>query len=133
MIVEGRCHCGAVSYVAQGAAEHHTLCHCTDCRRWSGAPMCGWLGYKADQVAIIGETVDYASSEHGRREFCPTCGTGMFYRNEVVLPGMIDIPSGTLDDPGAVPPSAHIMASERLAWMDGVNSLPEFRTYPGME
>ena len=32
----------------------------------------------SDQVEISGEPAVYRSSEHGRREFCPVCGTGLF-------------------------------------------------------
>ena len=131
--VQGRCHCGAISYVARGDIAHHALCHCADCRRWSGAPMVGWIALPSDQVEISGEPAMYRSSEHGRREFCSGCGTGLFYRNEAVLPGLIDIQSGTLDAPAAHAPAAHIMTAERLGWLDGMEALPKFRTYPGLD
>ena len=132
MPTTGRCHCGAITYSAEGAAEHHALCHCVDCRVWSGAPMAGWIAWKEDRVTISGEPVTYTSSEHGRRDFCGTCGTGLFYRNAEYLPGIIDIHSGTLDDYAAYPPGAQIMAKDRVAWMDSVEDLPRFETYPSM-
>jgi hypothetical protein len=48
--VTGRCHCGAIRYTAGGAAEHHALCHCTDCRPWSGAPMVGSIAFHDDEA-----------------------------------------------------------------------------------
>lgn len=129
----GGCMCGAVRYEASGDPQHHALCHCKDCRDWSGAPMMGWMMFKADQVTVAGAPVTYASSEHGRRDFCGTCGTGLFYHNEEMLPGMIDIQSGTLDAPEADPPGAEIMVKERLAWMDDAADLPKFQSYPGMD
>lgn len=133
MALSGQCHCGAVRYSVEGEPEHHALCHCGDCRRWSGAPMSGWIAFRADRVSVTGETSEYRSSEHGRRDFCGTCGTGLFYHNAEVLPGLIDIQSGTLDDPGAVVPGAEIMTNERLAWLDDLADLPKFSTYPGMD
>lgn len=130
MSVTGRCHCGAIKWSAEGQAAHHALCHCDDCRRWSGAPLVGWIAWPADQVTITGETAVYASSTHGSREFCAACGTGLFYRNEAVLPGMIDIQSGTLDDPNGHPPGAQIMVKDRLSWVSGISDLPEFQAYP---
>ena len=82
---------------------------------------------------INGEPATYASSEHGRRQFCATCGTGLFYRNAEFLPGIVDIHSGTLDDPEAQPPGAHIMVKERLGWTVDMAKLPEFATYPGLD
>ena len=133
MAITGKCHCGAISWSAEGAPEHHALCHCDDCRRWSGAPMVGWIAFKADQVTIEGSPVSYQSSEHGSREFCGTCGTGLLYRNPAFLPGIIDIHSGTLDDPESQPPGAQIMIKDRLSWTRGMTDLPEFTTYPGMD
>ena len=52
--------------------------------------MVGWTMYKLDAVKVRkGTPKVYASSEHGRRHFCPDCGTGLFFTNEKVLPGMI--------------------------------------------
>lgn len=127
----GRCHCGAITYSAQGEPEHHALCHCGDCRRAAGAPMVGWIAFKADRVMVKGEPVAYASSPGATREFCGTCGTGLFYRNPEILPGIVDIQSGTLDDPEAFPPGAQIQTAERLPWMDGLDALPRFERYPG--
>lgn len=82
---------------------------------------------------MSGSPATYESSEHGRRDFCAACGTGLFYRNQAMLPGIVDIQSGTLDDPGAMAPGAQIMVKERLGWANGIAALPEFRTYPGMD
>lgn len=133
MALTGRCHCGAISYSAEGEPEHHALCHCSDCRRWAGAPMASWIAFKAENVAISGEPVTYQSSQFAQREFCGRCGTGLFYRNEQFLPGIIDIQSGTLDDPEGNAPGAHVQVAERLPWMDGIEDLPKFRTFPGMD
>ena len=128
MATTGKCHCGAISYVAEGAPEHHALCHCRDCRIWSG-----WIAWPEDQVTITGEPATYQSSAGATRQFCGACGTGLFYRNAEFLPGIVDIQSGTLDDPEADPPGAQIMVKDRLGWTEAMTDLPEFQTYPGMD
>jgi len=131
MAIIGGCHCGAVRYEAGGEALTHALCHCTDCRRSAGAPMVGWTMYRHDAVKVTrGRPKVYESSEHGRRHFCPNCGTGLFYTNAKVLPGIIDIQSATYDDPNAVPPRAHIQVAERIQWMERAHELPTFERYP---
>ena len=127
----GGCHCGAVRYEMTEEVAHHALCHCTDCRKASGAPATAWAMAAADQVTITGEPVTYASSEHGRRMFCGACGTSLFYTNEVVFPGMIDVQSATLDDPDAIPLQAQIQTAERIGWMAHLGDLPAFERYPG--
>lgn len=131
-MLTGRCHCGNVGYQVSGDALHHALCHCADCRRHAGAPMVGWAMFNAGDVAVTrGTPKVYASSEHGRRHFCADCGTGLFYTNETTLPGVIDVQSGTLDDPNVLPAQVHIQTAERLAWMESAHTLPSFERYPG--
>ncbi len=129
---KGQCHCGAIRYTLTGEPIHHALCHCSDCRRHAGAPVVGWAMFKSDQVSVTqGEARVYASSEHGRRYFCAHCGTGLFYTNDVVLPGITDVQSGTLDDPDALPAQVHIQTADRIGWMTGIDALPQFERYPG--
>ncbi len=129
----GQCHCGAIRYEASGEPAYEAICHCGDCRRHAGAPMVGWAAFHGDAVTISGEPAVYHSSEHGRRHFCATCGTSLFYTNEVVLPGLLDIQSGTFDQPEAYPPKIHVQAAERLGWLDGIDALPSFKRYPGRD
>ena len=127
----GGCHCGAVRYEMTEEVAHHALCHCGDCRKASGAPAVAWAMAATDQVTITGEPLTYASSEHGRRLFCGACGTSLFYTNDVVFPGMIDVQSATLDDPDAIPLQAQIQTAERIGWMTHLGDLPAFERYPG--
>ena len=110
----GQCHCGAIRYSMSTAVEHHALCHCTDCRRHSGAPMVGWGLVGNDAIEISGTAKIYASSEHGRRHFCGDCGTGLFYTNDAIFPGQIDVQIATLDDPDLIPAQAQIQTAERI-------------------
>ena len=128
---KGQCHCGAVRYEMSAETIHQALCHCRDCRRQSGAPMVAWGLVPRDQLKIEGETREYASSEHGRRLFCGACGTGLFYTNDAVFPGQIDVQIATLDDPDAIPPQVQIQVAERIGWMKHAHELPEFERYPG--
>lgn len=130
MGVTGGCHCGAVRYEAKGDPVVHALCHCADCRRSAGAPMVGWTMFPADTVSSTGDLTTYESSEHGRRQFCPRCGTGLFYTNAQNLPGIVDIQSATFDDPEAIPPQAHVQVADRIGWMTEVDRLPQFERYP---
>jgi hypothetical protein len=61
-------------------------------------------------------------------------GASLFYTNEKVFPGAIDVQTATLDDPDALqpPPSAHIQMADSIGWMDGAEALPKFDRYPGM-
>lgn len=128
---QGGCQCGAVRYEVSGEPQHVALCHCNDCRKSSGAPMVAWAAFTDAQFKLIeGEPVTFNSSGSAMRSFCPTCGSGLYYRNAEFLPGIVDIQSATLDDPDALPPSAHIQVAERLGWMETAHSLPSFDRFP---
>jgi hypothetical protein len=130
MGIAGGCHCGAVRYQVEGEAMTHVLCHCTDCRSHAGAPLVGWTTCEAAALTVTrGQPRIYASSAHGRRHFCADCGTGLFYFNDEMLPGLVDIQSATYDDPEAVPAVAHIQVAERISWMERAHELPIFERF----
>ncbi|RDV07527.1 GFA family protein [Sphingorhabdus pulchriflava] len=132
MTHQGGCHCGAVRFEVSGDPQHVALCHCSDCRKSSGAPMVAWAAFTEDQFKLVeGEPVTFNSSGSAMRSFCPKCGSGLYYRNQEFLPGIVDIQSATLDDPDALPPGAHIQTAERLGWMETAHSLPAFERFPG--
>lgn len=131
MPITGGCHCGAVRYEVSDEPLTAALCHCQDCRRHAGAPLVAWTMYPVAAVKITkGVAKIYNSSENGRRHFCPDCGTGLFYVNDKVLPGIIDVQLCTYDDPAAVAPRANIQTAERLKWMETAHKLPDFERYP---
>lgn len=128
----GQCHCGAVGYEVEGEPVHGALCHCTDCRRCAGAPAVGWTAFRSENFALRrGEPVLYRSSENAERWFCGACGTGLYYINEAVLPGLVDIQTASLDDPDAYPPQAHIQMADAIGWEAGLDQLPKFDRFPG--
>ena len=93
--------------------------------------MVGWTMYPLEAIKVTSGTPRiYKSSEHGRRHFCADCGTGVFYTNQQMLPGIIDVQSGTYDNPDAIPAQVHIQVSERIKWMERAHELPAFDRYP---
>lgn len=127
----GGCHCGAIRYNLSESPLNHTLCHCRDCRRSAGTQMVGWAMYR-DQALTIerGEVATYASSENARRHFCIQCGTGLFYTNAALIPGLVDIRSGTLDEPDLLPAQMQIQTNDRISWMKDIHNLPCCAAYP---
>lgn len=128
---KGQCHCGALRYEMPAETKHQAICHCSDCRRHAGAPFVSWALVDKAAMKIEGETHEYASSKNGRRHFCPKCGTSLFYTNDVIFPGMIDVQTGTLDDPDELPPQVQVQAAVRVGWLERLNDVPAFERYPG--
>jgi len=130
MEAKGRCHCGAISYAISGEPVYHAICHCGDCRRATGAPAVSWALFPRDTVTISGAPKSYASSDKAQRHFCGACGTSLFYTNETVFPGMVDVQSATFDDPGALPLQVQVQTAERIGLMEHLDQVPGFERYP---
>lgn len=127
----GGCHCGAVRYEVTGEPAHHALCHCSDCRASSGAPAVGWMAFREGELSVTqGSVTTYTSQVGSQRQFCTACGTGLFFRNEAYLPGIVDIQSATLDSAAEEGPQAHIQTAEMLPWFDELADLPRFERFP---
>lgn len=94
--------------------------------------MVTWAAFTENLLTVtkgVPKTIN--SSGTAMRSFCADCGSGLFYRNEAVIPGIVDIQSSTLDNPSALPPTMHIQTAERLSWMQDVNVLAQFDRFPG--
>jgi len=127
----GGCQCGAVRYQISGDALYVALCHCRDCQRSAGAPNVVWAAFNEAQFAVIaGDAKTVNLTGDSFRSFCSDCGTGLYFRNQTVLPGLVDVQAVTFDDPSAFPPGAHIQYAERQRWMDGADALHKFERYP---
>lgn len=131
MAHSGQCLCGAVRYQVSGAPDTVALCHCRDCQRSAGAPMVTWAMYPEAALTLTqGQPKTINSSGTAMRSFCADCGSGLFYRNEAMLPGIVDIQIATLDDPEALPPQIQIQTAERMNWMRHLDDLPAFERFP---
>lgn len=127
----GHCYCGAIRFQLSGEPVRVSLCHCGDCRRASGAPATAWAIYAEDALAVTqGAPKVIEGSGAARRYFCGDCGSGLFYRNAELLPGLVDVQSALLDDAAALAPREQVQTAERLPWMAALHTLPAHERYP---
>ena len=125
-MLHGGCFCGDIRYELVGEPFNATFCHCSICRRTSGAPVVAWFSVKRAGLRwIAGTPTAFASSAVGLRRFCPRCGTQLTFEHRD-FPDEVDITTGSLDNPEAVPPVDHTRTSSRLGWMRLCDELPAF-------
>jgi hypothetical protein len=123
----GGCLCGEVRIVAEGRPYRIGLCHCLDCRKFTGTLFHASAVFPEDAVTIEGETREYAGRTSGQaivetgygRHFCPRCGSSVFARSG----DEVEVSLGALDAPDQLTPTYELWTVRREAW------LPEF---PGM-
>ncbi|HSG91381.1 MAG TPA: GFA family protein [Pseudomonadales bacterium] len=115
-MITGGCFCGAIRYRIDDGTYPAANCHCTMCRRTSGAPYVAWLVVGESAFAITaGEPRILESSAGGRRAFCAHCGTPLVCTN-ADHPGIVDVTLGSLDDPERFPPQVSIHGDTALSW-----------------
>lgn len=124
-VQDGGCLCGAVRYRVSIPEPVSTVhCHCTICRRVSGAPVTTWVTVPRGAFTVTkGTPRRYKSSDHGDRQFCPACGAQLTFRTRH-HPDFVDVTVGTLDHPARVPPARHIWLEDKIAWLHLDEDLP---------
>ena len=132
-MLTGGCFCGAIRYEAVGTPSQETNCHCSICRRTTGAPFVTWFSVPRTGFRFVqGAPARFRSSPKGTRTFCQRCGTQLTFQHDDAG-GEIDVTTCSLDDPERVPPQDHTRASSRLGWVrlgDGLPEYPEGRSEP---
>ncbi|GHC60353.1 GFA family protein [Limoniibacter endophyticus] len=114
---KGACLCGAVKFTAT-AQGHMDVCHCSMCRRWTGGVF---MGVSCSDVQIEDESAlgVYASSEHGERCFCKTCGSSFMWRSEQL--GFYSVSAQAFEDPAAFDFTTEIFIDSKPANYDFAN------------
>lgn len=116
-ILTGGCACGAVRYELTGVPTDVSDCHCRLCQRAVGAAVVTWASVDTPRLQIVrGEPRWWRSSASAERGFCPRCGASLLFRQVGGGPS-VDLTVATLDEPGAVRPSAAIWLTSRQPWV----------------
>lgn len=125
-MLTGGCLCGRIRYEAGGAPYNATICHCTMCRRATGAPFVAWFSVPRSQFRLVGQPRRFRSSSKATRSFCPECGSALTFELDEAV-DEIDVTTASLDDPDRMPPADHTYAGDRLEWVSLGEGLPQFR------
>lgn len=127
MKINGSCLCGGIRYEIDGQLGRVVNCHCSMCRKATGAAFRTRARVSAAEFHwVSGEELlsRYESSPGETRTFCRVCGATLptFFRDH---PDEIGLPLGTIDgDPGARP-SAHVWVDSKAHWWDITDALPQ--------
>jgi hypothetical protein len=126
-VLKGKCLCEAVQYETTGSPFAETNCHCSICRRASGASPVAWFTVPASSFRfVIGNPHQYKSSAKGVRKFCGDCGTQLTFQSHESSTE-IDVTTCSLDDPDIASPKSHIYTSSKLGWVALMDKLPIYK------
>ena len=101
----------------------------------TGSAYSATLFFPAPAVNITGtftrHTRNGASGKEVGRGFCTSCGSQLF-GFPALMPGLIGIRAGTLDNPADYKPGADIFTSRAAPWDHMDPALPKFEELPPM-
>src|SRR5687767_15326165 len=124
----GRCLCGDVEFRTQLPSKWVAHCHCTMCRRSSGAAFVTWVGLEESRCEIrdpSGRLSWYESSPQAERGFCGRCGSTLFFRS-ARWAGELHVTLSNFDGPVDRSPQAHVFWDTHVDWLrlDPADGLP---------
>ncbi|HID67190.1 MAG TPA: GFA family protein [Roseibacterium sp.] len=101
-----------------------TYCHCSDCRRLTGAPVAAFAAFALQQVQFTPSKGPRKSVTKGvDRWFCAGCGSQLA-ATYGYLPGQIYIPLGIIDQAATLQPQGHSHTDSALPWFHIDDTLP---------
>lgn len=127
MKIDGGCHCGNITYVAEIDPDTVGICHCTDCQTLSGSAFRTTVPAARDAFDLrAGKPKIYLkTAESGSKRvqaFCAECGTPI-YSAAVTDPQMFMIRVGTIRQRAELPPKTQKWCRSALDWVMDLRSV----------
>lgn len=117
MTITGGCLCGAVRFETDAVPLMVAFCHCSSCRKHTGAPVAAYVDFRRADVRFLrGEPTRFESSPGARRGFCGACGSTLMFEGDN-LPEEIHIHLGALDEPENFVPAKADFPELKLPWL----------------
>jgi hypothetical protein len=129
MRVEGRCHCGEISYEATVDRDNVAICHCTDCEMLTGSAYRVTVpAAAADFELKKGEPRRYVKVADSGAErvhaFCPDCGSPI-YSSAVADPERYSLRVGCLKQRAELVPRRQQWCDSALPWAMDLSPIPK--------
>jgi hypothetical protein len=126
-MTRGSCLCGSVRFEYARAVTGVGMCHCSLCRKVSGAASNATIIVpEADFRWLAGEEIArvYTKPTGWKTTFCSQCGSPLPQK----LRGSAAywVPAGLLDDDPGVPTAGHIWVGSKASWDEIGGDAPQF-------
>ena len=129
MKIDGACHCGNITFVAEIDPEKVSVCHCTDCQTFSGSAFRVVVRAPRDKFELRGgkPKTYIKTAESGVKRvqaFCPECGTSIYSTN-VGEPEVFGLRIGTIRQRRELRPVRQQWCRSALGWVMDLRDLPQ--------
>ena len=125
--ITGGCLCGGVRFRLKRPPTEIYFCHCHQCQKAQGGAFAASVPVlKVDFELVSGADLlrAFRSSLNKARNFCVRCGSPIF--SEVDDATTLRIRAGTLDDAQSLQGVAHIFITDKVAWYEIHDDLPQY-------
>lgn len=138
MKIDGRCHCGYISYEADIDLDKILICHCTDCQTLSGSAFRVVAYTQEDAFKLLsGELRTYVKiSESGNKRpqtFCPECGTPIYATAGGDGPKVYSIRVGSISQRDEIVPHVQVWSRSTQPWVTHIGSMRRFEKQPQID
>ena len=115
----GACYCGAVSVTVPSPLRRPGNCHCSECRRLSGAAFTTWITAPREQVGVNNAEglSTFSPTPNLQRSFCRRCGAHVFTADRR-LPRIYGFPAGLFEGEAIEPPGEDHFLADKAAWYE---------------
>jgi hypothetical protein len=131
--IEGGCRCGKVRYSAEAEPIFAGICHCTSCQKTTGTSFSAVVAIPAPALTVTGTVKVFDSKgdtgQGTHSSFCPECGSPLLGTADV-MPNVVMIRAGTMDDSSWVQPSMQIYCDSKMPWVALGGDLQSFPKMP---
>lgn len=128
-ILTGECYCRAVRYEVADAFGYALICHCSDCRRTTGAAFKPFAGIEREKLTVVSgaHCIMIYGDPTGHNAHCRLCGSLLY---SLVRDGsFVHVAMGTLRDAPSIRPSAHIFVGSKAPWDTIADDLPQYQEH----
>jgi hypothetical protein len=130
MKIDGACHCGYITYVAEVDPDRAGICHCTDCQTFSGSAFRTSVAAAKEGFTLGGgqPKIYVKTGDSGAKRaqaFCPECGTSI-YSAAVENPQVFNIRLGTARQRTEITPKSQGWCRSARDWVMDLNSIQQF-------
>lgn len=119
----GSCRCAAIKFEAVSEPFYSGYCHCSDCRRASGAPVAAFVGFFRKDIIFSGMEGSSYGEHPIQRTFCSICGSPIAYCDDRI-DAQIFFMIGAMDHPEQYPPTVHGYVGSQLPYLHMNDGLP---------
>jgi hypothetical protein len=128
MKIDGCCHCGRISYVAEINTDYVIICHCTDCQTISGAPYRVTVPVKTENFKLQGQPKTYVKTADSSNKrvlaFCADCGTPI-YSTTLEHPVVFSLRLGMVKQRAQLVPKSQGWCGSALPWAMDIGRIPQ--------